>query len=870
MSLPLDDFMPSTENAPSQAKQGRGKGSYTAANIQVLEGRDAVRKRPAMYISNTDALGLHHLVYEVVDNSIDEALAGYCDHISITLHFDNSVTITDNGRGIPVEEHPTQKGKSTVEVVHTILHSGGKFEKDVYKYSGGLHGVGVSVVNFLSDWLEVEVRRDGFVWMQRFERGIPVGPLKQIGETKRTGNKTRFHPDPAIFTAVEFSFETLTSRFREMAFLNAGLRIDIEDERTGKRHSFKFDGGISEFIQLLNRNKQVVHAKPIYFQKSKTYERAGGGGGEELQIELGMQYNDTYDENLLSFANTIRTRDGGTHVSGFRRALTRAINEYAKKSDMLKKLSGGLSGDDMREGLTAILSLKIQDPQFEGQNKGKLLNAEIEGHVANVVYDALSEYFEENPKDAKAIAAKAILAAEARNAARKAREIVRKSVMDIGALPGKLADCSEKDAELTELYLVEGDSAGGSAKSARDRHFQAILPLRGKIINVEKARIDKVLSNEEIRMMITALGTGIGDNFDIEKLRYGKIILMTDADVDGAHIRTLLLTFFYRRFRDLVERERIFIAQPPLYSIRRGKRMQYIDTDDEKNRFLIESGMEGAKLFLRKTIGQGRKATVEETELTKRQLETLAEAMLELERLGRLLERKGLTLQDLIGLRDDKGRLPLHMASIGETERRYAYDTSQLGELIKELEAISAANGNGHGAANGKKNGQGDFLEIEEDDQEEDPIAKHDIVELTEAKAIAEQLKTIEKSGVPLDHFFPPDPMRSNGNGAGEPPFRVQDAKQEILAHSLIDAVEGIKTFGSRGLTIQRYKGLGEMNPDQLWETTMNPETRRLLRVTMQDAEAADLIFSRLMGDNVETRRHFIQRHAPEVRNLDI
>jgi len=846
---------PSQRFAPSKA--------YTAETIQVLEGREAVRKRPAMYISNTDALGLHHLVFEVIDNSIDESLAGFCDHISLTLHFDNSVTISDNGRGIPVEEHPTQKGKSTVEVVHTILHSGGKFEKDVYKYSGGLHGVGVSVVNFLSEWLEVEVLRNGHVWLQRFERGLPAGPLRPIGDSKRTGTTTRFRPDPQILTTTEFSFETLSSRLRELAFLTAGVRIDIQDERSGKRHSFKFDGGIVEFVRHINRDREVIHPKPIYVQKSRTYERLGGGE-EEIHLELALQYNDTYDELLLSFANNIRTRDGGTHVSGFRRALTRAVNDYARKADLARKLSAGLSGEDLREGLTAILSLKIKDPQFEGQNKGKLLNAEIEGQVHSLVYDALVEFFEEHPKEARAITQKVILAAEARLAARKAREIVRKSAMEITALPGKLTDCSEKDPEMTELYLVEGESAGGSAIQGRDRHFQAILPLKGKILNVEKARIDKVLSNEEIRHVITALGTGIGDGFDIAKLRYGKIILMTDADVDGAHIRTLLLTFFFRRLRDLVEQGKIFIAQPPLYRVRKGKADRYLDTDEQKDRFLLDMGLEGTSLFVRSEPKDKKKAP-QEAELTKAQLRSLTEAVVEIEGLGRILERKGLALEELFAQRDKRG-FPVYMVNLPNAERRFAYDEKDLGRLIKELEAAA---GNGNGGAKHSEGGQADSL-ADAEEEEEEPVVKHDIVELTESKRIGELLGAIEKLGIGLDQYHPRPRYFGNGAANGAPKFRLVNEKTEMEAPSLLEAIEGLKGLGSRGMTIQRYKGLGEMNPEQLWETTMNPATRRLLRVTTEDAEEADLIFSRLMGDNVDTRRAFIQRHAPEVRNLDI
>ncbi|MBI5155247.1 DNA gyrase subunit B, partial [Candidatus Poribacteria bacterium] len=528
-------------SSPDSEKKQPDFSHYDENSIQVLEGREAVRTRPAMYISNTDELGLHHLVYEIVDNSIDEALGGHCDTINIIIHYDNSITVVDNGRGIPVKEHPQEKGKSTVEVVLSILHAGGKFKKEAYKYSGGLHGVGAAVVNFLSEWMEVEVRRDGQVFFMRFHDGGRVDKkLEAIGKSSKAGTRIRFKPDTRIFQSVEFNFDTLNTRFRELAFLNPGVTITIEDERSGKTNKYRYTGGISEFVRHLNAAKTPVNTKPLYFSKEREYDRANGDK-DTILVEVAIQYNDSYDSRELSFANSIHTRDGGTHLTGFRKALTSTINKYAQKNDLLKKMKdGALTGDDVREGLVSIISVKITDPQFEGQNKGRLLNQEIQGVIEGVVNEALNEWLEENPREARRIVEKVIMAAQARGAARRAREIVRKSAMEGGALPGKLADCAEKDRDLAELYLVEGDSAGGSAKQGRDRHFQAILPLRGKIINVEKARIDKVLSNEEIRTLITALGTGIKESFDYAKLRYGKIIIMTDADVDGAHIRTLL------------------------------------------------------------------------------------------------------------------------------------------------------------------------------------------------------------------------------------------------------------------------------------------------------------------------------------------
>jgi len=843
--------------------------TYTEDSIQVLEGREAVRTRPAMYISNTDTLGLHHLVWEVIDNSIDEAMQGNCDRIDVKIHFDNSVTITDNGRGIPVGPHkdPKMKGKSTLEVVLTVLHAGGKFEKEAYKVSGGLHGVGVSVVAFLSEWLEAEVRRDGKVHFLRLENGgIPAEPIKVIGDSKRTGTSIRFKPDPKIFTTTEFNFETLSARFREQAFLNAGLTITIEDERSGKSHSYRFDGGVTEFVRHLCANKTSINRKPVYFMREREFVR-NDGTQEYLSAEVAMQYVDSFDEKLFAFANTINTRDGGTHVTGYRKALTSTINKYATKNDLLKKFKDGLNGDDMREGLIAVISVKISNPQFEGQNKGKLLNAEVAGLIESVVNEGLSEYLEENPKDARAIVDKVILAATARVAARKSREMVRKSAMEGGGLPGKLADCSEKGMG-TELYLVEGDSAGGSAKQGRDRHFQAILPLRGKIINVEKARIDKVLSNEEIRTIITALGTGIRDNFDYEKLRYGKLIIMTDADVDGAHIRTLLLTFFYRQFTQLIEKGHLYIAQPPLYRVKKGKTETYLDKDEDKDRFLLNEGLDSVRV----TALAGTNGARKEQDLSKAQVKQFAESMMQLSQVSRIITRKGISLEMYLAAIDADGRLPIGMAVI-EDAPRYAYTKEQFAAFdpdsapAPEKPIPAPAGGTDlFGAPVDEVVQDADAVPPEEVKERR----KVEVYEFPESREIEVIIKTLDKMGLDIK-LYDVDHISRIDSSDESAPFRVYN--KEGVGHatfSLIELLEKIKDLGGKGITVQRYKGLGEMNSGQLWETTMDPKRRRLLRITMDDAIEAELIFTTLMGDEVLPRRAFIQRHAPEVQNLDV
>ncbi len=858
---------------------------YDESSIQVLEGREAVRTRPAMYISNTDTLGLHHLVYEVVDNSIDEALGGHCDTIQIVIHFDNSITIVDNGRGIPVKEHPDQKGKSTVEVVLSILHAGGKFKKDAYKYSGGLHGVGAAVVNFLSEWMEVEVRRDGQAFFMKFVDGGKVErALEPIGKATKTGTRIRFKPDPKIFQVTEFNFETLNTRFRELAFLNPGITISIEDERSGKSHTYRYTGGLSEFVRHLNAARTLINLKPIHFSREKEYERASGAL-ESLFVEVAIQYNDSFDTRELSFANSINTRDGGTHMTGYRRALTSTLSKYAQKNDLLKKAkTDAITGDDCREGLVSIVSVKISDPQFEGQNKGRLLNQEIQGVVEAVVNDALMEWLEENPKEAKRIVEKVIMAAQARLAARKAREVVRKSAMEGGALPGKLADCAEKDRDRAELYLVEGDSAGGSAKQGRDRHFQAILPLRGKIINVEKARLDKVLSNEEIRTIITALGTGIKDQFEYEKLRYGKLIIMTDADVDGAHIRTLLLTFFYRQFRELLELGHVYIAQPPLYRVKKGKKEQYLDTEADKDRFVIEEGIDSVGILIRS--GEGELA-----ELTKAQIRTFSESMLSLSLLNLVTRRKTVPLLNYLQQRDSSNRFPIGMAMRGD-EQVWAYTEKELASLEEEAEASrewrnhesqnglngSRRNNSTPKAAKPAEGAAADLFAPDTDDVEQDdaglpqePKVPVDFYSFPESREIEALVKGLEKIGFRIEDYDVGHLDRQQGGTDENAPYIVKDKSgNEFPCHSLLEVVERMKDLGGKGMVIQRYKGLGEMNASQLWETTMDPKTRRLIRVTVEDVVEAELMFSTLMGEEVVPRRAFIQRHAPDVQNLDV
>ena len=786
---------------------------YGAGSIKVLEGLSAVRKRPAMYIGSTASAGLHHLVYEIVDNSIDEALAGHCNEVTVTINTDGSVTVVDNGRGIPTDLHPTE-GRSAAEVVLTVLHAGGKFDNDSYKVSGGLHGVGVSVVNALSKWLELEIRRDGKVWRQSYRRGDPQGSLEVTGTTRRRGTKITFMPDEEIFETTEYSFDVLSQRLRELAFLNAGVRIKINDERAdGKSHDFFYEGGINSFVEYLNRAKTALHQKPIYFKGEK--------GGVEMEVS--MQYNDSYDEKIFSFANNINTHEGGTHLAGFKAALTRTMNVYAAGNNLMKNAKVAISGDDLREGMTCVISVKIPQPQFEGQTKTKLGNSEVKGYVESLLNERLAVYLEENPQVAKRILEKSIEAARAREAARKARDLTRrKGALDLGGLPGKLADCQEKDPALCELYLVEGDSAGGSAKQGRDRRFQAILPLKGKILNVEKARFDKMLSSQEIRTLITAMGTGIGkDDFDIAKLRYGRIIVMTDADVDGSHILTLLLTFFYRNMQDLIERGHLYIAQPPLYKVKRGKKELYLKNEAALQTFLLEEGAEELILSLEKG----------DRSYTGKQIIPVVRQLLEWRALFDKVVKKGVPaeLLDLLlrasvkpGIEEIAGLetyLNTMQGLVGDCD--YQIDDERITFRIGNLRSVI-------------------------DSQTLAVLASHEYELLVESNR-----KVTELMAGGLARF------EENGKGLLE-----TDRHEALLAFFL--------EYAKKGLAIQRYKGLGEMNPEQLWETTMNPENRVLLQVKIEDVVEADQIFTVLMGDQVEPRREFIELNALNVVNLDV
>ena len=798
---------------------------YDATTIQVLEGMEAVRMRPAMYIGDTTNRGLHHLVFEVVDNSVDEALAGYCSHISVVVHANQSVSVIDDGRGIPVDIHAKEK-KPAVEVALTTLHAGGKFDHRAYKVSGGLHGVGVSVVNALSEWLEVEIRRDDKVYHQRYERGKTVSKLTVIGKAKATGTKVTFKPDKQIFKAIEMSYDILANRLRELAFLNKGLSIKLADERSEKEAEFCFNGGIISFVEHLNKNKNPLHNKVLYVEKS----------GEDMVLELGMQYNDSYAENIFTYANNINTVEGGTHLSGFKSALTRAINQYVKSKNLLKDSSATISGDDVREGLTAVISLKIPNPQFEGQTKTKLGNSEAEGFVASQAFEFLTTVFEEHPSVANKIVEKAVLAARAREAARKARELTRrKGVLEGLSLPGKLADCSETDATMSELFIVEGDSAGGSAKQGRDRRFQAILPIKGKILNVEKSRLDKILSNEEIRTILTALGTGVGEEFNLEKLRYHKIVIMCDADVDGSHIRTLLLTLFLRQLPKLIEGGHVYIAQPPLYKIKRGNREEYIQTEEKMNQLMLDIGREGLKFTI-----LGDKKTLNDP-----QFKELLESLVQLDRFNIHLEKNGVDLEKLvINRHKNTKKLPIYVAKV-EQDTHYLFSDAELAKLSE--------------SAKGEKE-------------------EFNYVEIYDAEDIEKVVARIEKMGIPIETYFGPS-RRKEGSSVGaakqaeggkkvKPAFKLSnDVDVEFFA--LKNVLDHVKELAKKGMTFQRYKGLGEMNPQQLWDTTMDPERRTILKVLLEDAIEADEIFTILMGDQVDPRREFIEKNAHLVRNLD-
>lgn len=823
---------------PENIQKRPDMSKYDSSNITVLEGIQAVRKRPAMYIGDSSVRGLHHCVYEVVDNSIDEALAGYCDLISVSLNLDGSISVTDNGRGIPVDMHPTEH-KPAVEVVLTVLHAGGKFDSDSYKVSGGLHGVGVSCVNALSEWLEVEVRRNGQVHHQRFERGVAVTKLEVIGSTRKTGTKITFYPDSQIFDTVTYEWDILANRLRELAFLNKGVQIHLSREEPAREEIFKFEGGISEFVEHLNRSKSPLHPKVVYFEAER----------EGVVVEIALQYTDAYTDTIASFCNNINTIEGGTHLSGFRSALTRTVNAYAKSNNLLKGDKESMSGEDIREGLTAIVSVKVPDPQFEGQTKTKLGNSEVQGLVESVVNEELGVYFEEHPADAKKVVEKAFLSARARAAARKARDLTRrKGALDSAALPGKLADCSERDPEKCELYIVEGDSAGGSAKQGRNREFQAILPLRGKVLNVEKARLDKILNNREIRTMVTAIGAGIGrDDFDISKVRYHKIIIMTDADVDGAHIRTLLLTFIYRQMRELLERGYIYLAQPPLYKITRKKHEEYIGSEEELTRRLLELGASDVELKKGEHVYKGR------------ELDALLDVLTRLEFIADRLSRKGVFFNEYVEQRDEEnGNFPKYLVQVEddgrEVERHYVYTDADLKTLREQVEARL-----------------GRQVDLDTDDMppeeageeagEVQPEIGFKYTEIFSATNVKRLVASLEQHGFSTADLMPSDEACA---------IICMGEENQTPVTQLSELLQFVRELGQKGLSIQRYKGLGEMNPDQLFETTMDPLNRRLLKVVLEDAVRADEVFTVLMGEEVAPRRQFIQDNALNVRNLDI
>ncbi len=830
------------EAAQTPAGQPAVAERYDASKIDKLEGLEAVRKRPGMYIGDPDERGLHHCVFEVLDNSIDEHLAGFCDKIEVTVHVDGSVSIRDNGRGIPVDVHP-KWNMPAVELVLTNLHAGGKFGQGAYKYSGGLHGVGAKCVNALSDWFKVEVSRDGKVYAMQFARGVTTEKLRVIGKAKGTGTLITFMPDATIFTiTTEFKFEVLANRLRELAFLNPGVTIVLSDERNEKTETFFYKEGIEEFVRQLGRNKQVLHPKPIALSRQK----------DEVFIDCVMQYNDSYNDQILCFANSIPNPDGGTHLTGFRSALTRAINQYARQNELIKEKDPAISGDDVREGLVCVLSVKLPNPRFESQTKVKLVNTEIDGVVASVVYEGLMNHFDAHPPVAKKVIEKALVAARAREAARKARETVRKGALTGGGLPGKLADCSDRDPANTELYIVEGDSAGGSAKQGRDRKFQAILPLRGKLINVEKARLDKVLQNNEIRTMITAVGTGIGDGdgegaFNLDKLRYHKIIIMTDADVDGSHIRTLLLTFFYRQMPELVRRGFVYIAQPPLYQISRKKRVEYVEDDARLNRILVQLGTEDVRI----------RNLRDERELSENQLNEVLELLEALDKYANNLRRKGGDFATYLEHRiPGSFRLPQHLVKVrqGNDETVHYFhgneDLSRFDEENADLNlGLSGEDENDTATFEKARNGV-------------TRRARHE--ELYESQAIQQLLESLARKGFNVEHYSAQDkPLFELIEGEG-------DKEQVRPLFSIPEILASIKEVGRRGLQIKRFKGLGEMNPKELFETTMNPVRRKLLRIDLTDAVEAEEMFTKLMGEEVEPRRQFIEDNALNVRNLDV
>jgi DNA gyrase subunit B len=795
---------------------GRGQAAYTAEDIKVLKGLDAVRKRPGMYIGDTDDItGLHHMVYEVVDNAIDEALAGHADRVTVAIHLDSSVTVTDNGRGIPVDLHK-EENRSAAEVIMTELHAGGKFDNNSYKVSGGLHGVGVSVVNFLSEWLELEIHRDGNVWRQRYERGVPVASIVRGEKTAVRGTRVTFKADSEIFSVTEMNYETLSQRLRELAFLNSGVQIEIRDERSEKHHEFCYQGGIVSFVKDLNKAKTPLHEEPIFIRDEKDGE----------MVEIAMQWNEGYSENIYTFTNTIKNLDGGTHLVGFKAALTRTMNKYLDELGIMTKLKLSLEGDDIREGLSAVVSVKIRDPKFSSQTKDKLVSSHVKTWVEQVVGERLGEFLEENPREVRRIVDKVIEAARAREAARKARDLTRrKGALDSASLPGKLADCQERDPRFCEIYFVEGDSAGGSAKQGRDRRFQAILPLKGKILNVERARLDKMLNSEEIRVMITALGTGIGaGDFDVNKLRYHKIIIMTDADVDGSHIRTLILTFFFRYMREVIDRGHLFIAQPPLFKVAQGKKDTYIKDEGELSRFLLNRVSEAVEV-----TPQGGMPLRGET------LTTMLQRIEEYRSHGQRLQSRGVpreAIDVLLAQGFERGSLaePARVTSLVASLTAAGFINVQVIEDPADTPIIQFQIG---------MNGSGKKISIGADFLSQ--------YEFRQMAKVYEQLSAF-----------------------GLPPYSLKHNEDMETLSTMDSLIDHVYEFAKKGLAISRYKGLGEMNPEQLWETTMNPETRRLLQVRIEDGVGAEELFTILMGDQVEPRRDFIQDNALDVKNLDV